>query len=108
MPRYELCIKLASPTEMRRLNLRYRGKDKAADVLAFPLLTPRELSTPSRKSDILHLGDIVINRDDAKKNFLFLAVHGFLHLLGFDHERSVRDEKIMFSLQDEILNYLRN
>ena len=93
---------------MRRLNRRYRGKDKTTDVLAFPLLTPRELSTRSKKRDILHLGDIIINRRDAKKKFLFLAVHGFLHILGFDHERSARDAKIMFTLQDEIITAVRN
>ncbi len=108
MPRPELCIKLASPGEMRRLNRLYRGKDTATDVLAFPLLTPRELSTRSKKHGILHLGDIIINRRDAKKKFLFLAVHGFLHLLGFDHERSSREAKVMFTLQDEIINSMRD
>ena len=108
MPRPELCIRLASPAEMRRLNRIYRGKDETTDVLSFPLLTPRELSTRSTKRGILHLGDIVINRRDAKKKFLFLAAHGFLHLLGFDHERSARDAKIMFTLQDEIITVVRN
>lgn len=97
--RTELCIKIVSPTMMRRLNLRYRGRDKVTDVLAFPI---------GGNHGILHLGDIFINRTNAKKKFLFLAIHGFLHLLGYDHERSAREEREMFALQDEILNYLRH
>src|SRR3989344_4476923 len=85
-------IHIVSPARMRTLNRKYRGKDKPTDVLSFPL---------NIKHDILYLGDIFINRIDAKKNLAFLVVHGFLHLMGFDHERSKRDEKVMFSLQDE-------
>ena len=108
MRRSELSITIVSPRRMRELNKKYRGKDKATDVLSFPLWTKRELSTQAKKHGILDLGDIFINSRDAKKNFLFLTTHGFLHLLGFDHERSHREKKLMFALQDEIITIVRN
>lgn len=107
-PKTELFIQIVSSAFMRRLNRTYRGKDQPTDVLTFPLWTKRELSTQASKHGILDLGDIFINRADARKRFLSLATHGFLHLLGFDHERSKREEKIMFALQDEIIAIMRN
>ncbi len=95
----EVAVHIVSPAKMQALNNEHRGKDKPTDVLSFPLRV---------KHDILYLGDVFINRLDAKKNLPFLVVHGFLHLMGYDHERSKHDEKVMFTLQDEILSHLRN
>lgn len=106
--RVELSVKIVSPAFMRKLNKKYRGKDKATDVLSFPLLRRDEVSTLSKKRGILAIGDIFVNRIDAKKNLPFLVVHGFLHLMGYDHERSAREAKVMFTLQDEIINSVRD
>lgn len=104
----EIGVFVVSPDRMRELNMQHRKKDKATDVLSFPLLTQKEVSTLRKKHGILHLGDIFINKVDAKKRLVFLVAHGFLHLLGYDHERSPKDEKIMFTLQDEITTSLGN
>jgi probable rRNA maturation factor len=101
--RVELSVNIVTPARMRILNKTYRGKDKPTDVLSFPLLTKREVSTRMKKSGILPIGDIFINRSDARQKLAFLVVHGFLHLLGYDHEVSLREEKKMFALQDKIL-----
>ncbi|MDO8584270.1 MAG: rRNA maturation RNase YbeY [bacterium] len=106
--RVEFSVNIFSPATMRKLNKTHRGKDKATDVLSFPLLTRGEVSTLKKKRGILAIGDIFINRLDAKKRLPFLVVHGFLHLMGYDHERSKHAEKIMFSLQDEIISHLRD
>ncbi len=106
--RVELSVQIVSPATMRKLNKTYRGKDKATDVLSFPLLTRSEVSTLKKKRDILAIGDIFINRTDEKERLAFLVVHGFLHLMGYDHERSKREAKIMFTLQDEIITSVRN
>ena len=90
----ELSVNIVSSAKMRELNKIHRGKDKPTDVLSFPL---------GVKHDILYLGDIFINRLDAKKNLPFLVAHGFLHLMGYDHERSPKQAREMFSLQDKIL-----
>ena len=104
----ELSVNVVSPAVMRRLNRTYRSKDKTTDVLSFPLLKKHEVSTARKKRDILVLGDIFIGRSFAKKEtmFAFLIVHGFLHLLGYDHEQSEREARVMFALQDTILSQL--
>lgn len=95
----EVGVYIVSPARMRELNLKYRHKDKSTDVLSFPLQV---------KHDILYLGDVFINQVDAKKNLPFLVAHGFLHLMGYDHERSKQEERLMFGLQDEIITAVRN
>ena len=82
----EVSLVLAGDRALRALNARYRGKDKPTDVLSFP-------------SDDVHagLGDIVISVETAERNARelnrtlpqeldVLALHGFLHVLGYDHE----------------------
>lgn len=80
---------------MRGLNRRFRGKDKATDVLSFPALCAAPSISGRRTS---HAGDIAISADIAARNarlcrhsvaeeVKILALHGILHLAGFDHER---------------------
>ena len=82
-------IAVVSDARIRALNRRYRGKDRVTDVLSFP-------GGSSGKSDLL--GDIVIARGVAARQarevghhyateLRVLALHGLLHLLGYDHER---------------------
>ncbi len=84
-------VALVSDARVRGLNRRYRGVDRATDVLSFP--TSREPRPTSRC-----LGDIVIARGVARRQardaghselteWRVLALHGLLHLLGYDHER---------------------
>lgn len=85
---------LTDDREIRKLNRIYRYKDKATDVLAFPM----------NEEGII--GDIAISRDTAQRNAMKydvklkdelkrLTVHGVLHLLGYEHGRKMRDaEKI--------------
>ncbi len=93
--------------EIQRLNREYRKIDKVTDVISFALCDDpnNELSN--------ELGDIFIDLDQAKRQALeyghtmtrevaFLAVHGFLHLNGYDH-MTEEEEKVMFAKQDEIL-----
>lgn len=86
-----VAIALASDAEVRRANRRYRGIDRATDVLSFPAqANPTEAST--------HLGEILIARGVAARQaaahghaewieWRVLALHGVLHLLGYDHEQ---------------------
>ncbi len=106
--RVELSVNIVTPAKMQELNKAHRGKNKPTDVLSFPLFTRDELATMRAGRGILNIGDIFINRVDAKEKLPFLVVHGFLHLMGYDHEISKQEEKEMFALQDEILNHLRN
>jgi probable rRNA maturation factor len=105
--RVEVSVQVVSPAVMRRLNKKHRDKDKATDVLSFPLLMKREFSTFQKGRAILDIGDIFINRSDARTRLDFLVVHGFLHLIGYDHEKSPREEKIMERLEQNILKRLQ-
>ena len=114
-------INFVSDEEIQRLNREFRNIDKVTDVLSFPNLnkTPNEKLKKFRKladfdTNLLSLGDIVISKNVAKKQareyghslkreVCFLALHGFLHLLGFDHIKE-EDEKIMTELQSKILS----
>jgi probable rRNA maturation factor len=82
----EVALLLAGEARVRALNARYRGQDKATDVLSFP-----------GEGGELGLGDIVISVPTAARNARaygrtllqeldVLALHGFLHVLGYDHE----------------------
>lgn len=95
-------------TMIREINAQYRGKDVATDVLTFE--AEDDLILGSRKS----LGDVFISIDKMieqsyeyghgeVREMSFLAVHGFLHLLGYDHLDEA-GEKEMFSKQEAILN----
>jgi rRNA maturation RNase YbeY len=91
----ELSLELVGDGRMRRLNRLYRGRDASTDVLAFPM---REAAGP--RSSLL--GDVVISLPTAARRaaeagrrlddeLAALLIHGVLHLLGYDHERSARE-----------------
>lgn len=126
----ELSINLVGEGRIKALNKKYRGKNKITDVLSFPLisgdrktrktggLVMTEIGTKSVSGGILSLGDIFICLPVAKKyavregvsldfKLAFLTVHGFLHLLGYDHEGSSEDKARMFKLQDNIVSKLK-
>ncbi len=103
----EVNLVICSNQKIRRLNRLYRNKDSVTDVLSFPLYNSvKEL----KKLIEVDLGDIYIalpyTKKQAKelkipleKEVIFLLIHGLLHLIGYDHERSEQDEKIMFDLE---------
>ena len=90
-------LELVGEGKMRTLNYAHRGVDEATDVLAFPIdaeesgLGPREL------------GDVFICLEQAS-DVIEAAVHGTLHLCGFDHES---DEGEMLALQERVMAGLR-
>lgn len=115
-----LSVNFVSDEKIRGLNREFRKIDKVTDVLSFPNLQKKaEESLKNFQSDadfdtnMLFLGDVVISKNVAKaqarefghsmkREVCFLALHGLLHLLGYDHIEK-DDEKIMNKLQDEIL-----
>ena len=95
--------------EIQEINRTYRGKDKVTDVITFALQDSEEMLMMAENE----LGDIFICVDQAlrqakeynhsvAREIGFLSVHGYLHLLGYDH-MTQEDEKEMFALQEEIL-----
>lgn len=96
---------------IHELNRDYRHIDRETDVITFALEDEKDMVTPS---DTRVLGDIYISIDKAlaqaeeyghslKRELCFLAVHGFYHLLGYDHMNE-EEEKVMFAKQEEVLD----
>jgi probable rRNA maturation factor len=90
-------VAIVADAKVRALNRRYRGIDRATDVLSFPAEAVSSQGKGSRALPPPFLGDIVIARGKARKQaqkmrhstaveFRVLALHGLLHLLGYDHE----------------------
>lgn len=103
----EFNIIFVTKEEIQRLNREFRKIDRVTDVISFALIDDKDII----KTD--ELGDIFICLDKAfeqakeyqhseNREVCFLAVHGYLHLCGFDH-MTKEDEEIMFSKQEEIL-----
>ena len=104
----EISIFLTNSEKMRQLNLRFRKKNKPTDVLSFPINIV--------KKKIGYLGDIaisyeIVNKRSKKSNFNYefdkMWVHGYLHLLGYDHKK-IREFEKMHKLEKKILNYIEN
>ncbi|WP_101844935.1 rRNA maturation RNase YbeY [Halobacillus sp. Marseille-P3879] len=111
----ELSITFVDNKEIQELNRNYRQKDQPTDVISFAMqeLGDGEVEVQNEDLPVL-LGDIVISVDKAKeqaedynhsleREYAFLSLHGFLHLLGYDHMNE-EEEKKMFQRQEDILN----
>lgn len=113
----KICVNVAlvKAQEIKELNNEFRSVDRVTDVLSFPMLD--DISEIEKEADFIlgecNIGDIYINLERAKeqakeyghslrREFCFLALHGFLHLLGYDHMEKDEEEE-MFSLQNKIL-----
>ena len=95
--RGELSLVMVSDRKMRALNLKFRGVDRATDVLSFPMAAEKQSTELSSVAE-QYLGDVVIATGVAERQarnaghrlgyeHRRLALHGLLHLLGYDHER---------------------
>lgn len=107
-PECDLSLAFIEDSEMEQLHLKWMNLPGTTDVMSFPM---DELRPNDKDPGIL--GDIVISprvaRSQAEKaghatdyEIKILAAHGFLHLLGFDHQE-LEDEKEMFTLQEELV-----
>lgn len=105
-PQGELSVLFTDNAEIKKLNMRYRDKNKPTDVLSFP---------SGGGPGPAMLGDVVISLPVAKsqadragwsleKEILFLLIHGVLHLMGHDHERGAKEAVEMADLQKKLLS----
>lgn len=116
----EMSVTLMDNEHIHEINKKYRGVDKPTDVISFaieeddpdevPIILPEDEEFDIPKN----IGDIMVSMDKVKeqaeylghsedRELVFLVVHGFLHLNGYDHMKE-EDEKEMFGLQREILD----
>lgn len=107
---YEISISVVDAEEIKQLNAEYRGNDNVTDVLSFPLFEREYIPEEGMLGDIVICSERV--KEQAKefghseeREFVYLAVHSMLHLLGYDHMEE--DEKIeMRSKEKEIMKNL--
>lgn len=111
----EMSVTFVDNKEIQEINRNYRQKDQPTDVLSFAMQEKGEGEIDILDEDMpLMLGDIIISIERAKeqaeefnhsldREVAFLAVHGFLHLLGYDHQHEAA-EKEMFQRQEDILD----
>lgn len=90
-----------SRPQAKSLNQQFRGRDHATDVLSFDSMDPESLGELVLCPEVL--------KKQAKEHGLsfrdelcYMTLHGFLHLLGYDHETSEKEAKKMFQLQDAV------
>ncbi|NLH63466.1 MAG: rRNA maturation RNase YbeY [Erysipelotrichaceae bacterium] len=107
----EISVTFVRSASIHKINREYRGIDRPTDVISFAIRDDIDMDIPEEEKD---LGDLFINIDYAKKQAKeyghsyqreigFLFTHGLLHCLGYDHMEP-KDEKVMFALQDQILD----
>ncbi|GAA2977735.1 rRNA maturation RNase YbeY [Lentilactobacillus parakefiri] len=116
----EMSVTLVNNDEIHQINKKYRGVDRATDVISFAIEDGDDDDFPIVMDEALkesipeNIGDIFVSVDkvDEQADYLghsferelgFLCVHGFLHLNGYDHMKKA-DADVMFPLQKEILN----
>ncbi|MFF2754276.1 rRNA maturation RNase YbeY [Psychrobacillus sp. NPDC058041] len=110
----EVSVTFVTNDAIQDINRTYRSKDVPTDVISFAMEEMGEGEIEIKNADMpMLLGDIVISVERAKeqadsyahtfeRELCFLAVHGFLHLLGYDHGTK-EEEQVMFGLQETIL-----
>jgi rRNA maturation RNase YbeY len=126
LPSAELSIVLTGDAAIRALNRDYRGKDTPTDVLSFPQLddvsespSPGGRDGPASSDQPMALGDIVISVETAVRQaramrmtpalrMRGLLIHGLLHLLGYDHERSAAEARRKVARERELAAMLES
>ncbi|WP_414565923.1 MULTISPECIES: rRNA maturation RNase YbeY [unclassified Anabaena] len=109
-PSYEIGMRLTDDTEIQALNTQYRHQNKPTDVLAFAALEVDCPQSPEMLAAPLYLGDIIISVNTAQRQaqqqghslpteLAWLAAHGLLHLLGWDHPD---EEELMKMLKQQV------
>lgn len=113
---FEVSVTFCDNEKIREMNNRFRGIDRATDVLSFPLFDDDGMDAHVEELNCM-LGDIVLSLEKARaqaeefghsfeREVAFLTVHSVLHLLGYDHETGEADEQDMRRRQSEIVDKL--
>jgi len=114
-----ISIILTTPEHIHQINKQYRNIDKETDVLSFPMFEKEELDEKIEKQNFEHedvLGDIIISIEKVKgqakeyghsfeREFSYMLVHGFYHLMGYDHIEE-EDKVKMRPKEEKVLNKL--
>ncbi len=105
---------LSGDLEIKKLNKKFRNKNKSTDVLSFPFYNKKDFQKRLKIDKEIYLGDIIVNinkiKDKNLKNsrlrFNRLWIHGLVHLLGYDHKKK-KDFYKMLEIEKKFLSYLK-
>ncbi len=106
---------LSGEKEIKKLNKKFRNKNKVTDVLSFPFYNPKEFKLKIKKNKEVYLGDIIINlnkiksknsKNNFKQEFNKLWIHGLTHLLGYDHKKN-KDFYAMRKIENKLIKSIR-
>ena len=112
MPKNQLqvLVALVGLKKMSQLNFQFRGKDTPTDILSFPTSEP--FFSQGNIGELIICFPILVQQAQGLKHSIFeeldvLLIHGFLHLLGFDHEKDLQEAKKMARWEKKLLQSLR-
>ena len=110
------CTLLLSNTKaIKKLNSKFRKKNKSTDILSFPFYSKKNLKKKIKNEKEIYLGDIIINLNKIRskkniKNFKLefdkLWIHGLVHLFGYDHKKE-KDYRKMSQVEKNYLKYIQ-
>jgi len=105
--RAEIVFVFLTEAQMRKINMQFRGKNKSTDVLSFLSADPQALGEllfcmPVLKKQAKRQGHPL------EAELVYMMIHGLLHLLGYDHEVSKSEEKVMFQIQNSCFEQVRH
>ena len=105
---------LSGNKEIKKLNKKFRKKNKSTDILSFPFYTKKILKKKLKNEKEVYLGDIIINlnkvkttKETFKKEFDKLWIHGLVHLLGYEHKKD-KDFNKMSRIEKKYFNYVND
>lgn len=101
----ELTLVFLKLAEMKSINRQFRKKNKPTDILSFQSTDPSSLGELLLCTDVLK-EQAVRHGHSFTDEVTYMLIHGILHLLGYDHEASLKEEKLMFRLQDKCFGQL--
>ena len=96
----ELTVVFLSALQMQNINNQFRKKNKPTDVLSFESAEVDSIGELLFCVDVLKI-QAAEQKHSFEDEFNYMLIHGLLHLLGYDHETSKNEEKLMFRLQDQ-------
>ena len=105
---------LSGSSEIKKLNKKFRNKNKSTDVLSFPFYSKKKLEKKLKTEKEIYLGDIIVNLNkiknkknikDFKLEFNKLWIHGLIHLFGHDHKK-IKDFDKIIKIENKFLSYL--
>ena len=103
---HEITIAFLEIGPMKKLNRNFRSKNKVTDILSFSGPEPECLGELALCGQVI-AQQALTHQISLREELGYLLIHGVLHLLGYEHEKSDKKAKIMFELQDELFETLR-